>query len=82
MDRKCIRCGIVLEGGLLRAREGPMTIALAKEFSFVRSGTPTAANPIKAFQQGMAGEPADEAFPLTAWRCPKCGLVELSATKE
>jgi hypothetical protein len=59
-----------------------MTIALAKEFSFVRSGTPTSANPIRAFQQGMAVEPADEAFPLTAWRCPKCGFVELWAATD
>ena len=82
MDRTCFKCGVALEAGSLRAREGPMTIALAKDFSFVRSGTPTSANPIKAFQQGMAGEATDEAFPLTAWRCPKCGFVELCATRE
>jgi hypothetical protein len=82
MDRKCVRCGIVLEAGSLRAREGPMTISLAKEFFFDRPGTPTSRNPIEAFRQGMAGEPSAEALPVTAWRCPRCGLVELCATKE
>lgn len=82
MERTCFRCGVALEAGSLRAREGPMTITLAKEFSFVRSGMPTAANPLQGFQQGMTGEPTDEAFPLTAWRCPKCGFVELRATQE
>ena len=76
-----MRCGTVLEAGSLQGREGPMTIALAKEFSFVRTGTPTSGIPIKAFLQGIAGEPTDEAFPLTAWRCPNCGHVELCATK-
>ena len=82
MDRKCVRCGLALEAGSLRAREGPMAFLFFKEFSFVGAGTPTSANPIKAFQQGMAGEPSDEAFPLTACRCPKCGFVELCATKD
>jgi hypothetical protein len=82
MNRTCVRCGVALEAGWLHGREGYSTIALAKEFTFIRPGTPTSANPIEAFRQGMAGEPSDEALPVTAWRCPKCGLVELCAIKE
>lgn len=59
-----------------------MSIYLVKDFSFVREGTPTSPNPIKAFHQGIAGEPSDESFPVTAWRCPRCGLVELCASEE
>jgi hypothetical protein len=83
MDRTCVRCGVTLEAGSIRGREGsPMTIDIVKEFSFVRPGTPTSPNPIKAFHQGMGGEPSAESFPVTAWRCPRCGLVELCAAKE
>ena len=55
---------------------------LVNEFSFVQAGVPTSWNPIEAFRQGMAGEPADERFPVTAWRCPRCGLLELYAARE
>jgi hypothetical protein len=82
MDRTCVRCGVALEIGFLLAREGPMSVFLAKEFSFVRPGTPTSLNPLQALRQGMAGEPSDEVIPVTAWRCPRCGLLELSAAQE
>jgi hypothetical protein len=82
LDRKCMRCAVALEAGLLRARETPMTLLIIREFLFVRPGTPTSWNPLEAVRQGTAGEPTDETFPVTAWRCPQCGLVELCATKE
>jgi hypothetical protein len=81
MDKTCVRCRVPLEAGSLRAREAPMTVFVAKEFVFVRPGTPTSRNPLKALRQGMAGEPSDEVFPVTAWRCPQCGLLELCAGK-
>lgn len=55
---------------------------LGKEFSFIRPGKPTSWNPIEAVRQGLAGESSDERIPVTAWRCPRCGLLELHASKE
>ena len=82
MDRTCLRCGTVLEAGSLRGRDNPMSIPVVSELLFVRPGTPTSSNPITAFRQGTSSEPSDEAFPVTAWRCPQCGLLELCATRE
>jgi hypothetical protein len=59
-----------------------MTVPVVSELLFVRPGAPTSGNPVKAFRQGMAGEPTDEAIPVTAWRCPQCGCLELCAAKE
>jgi hypothetical protein len=53
-----------------------------KLFSFIRPGTATSWSPIEAIRQGMAGEPTDETFPVSVWRSPQCGLLELYATKE
>jgi hypothetical protein len=58
-----------------------MSIPIVSEVLFVRPGTHTSRNPISAFRQGMAEEPSDETFPVTAWRCPQCGLLELCAAK-
>ena len=79
MDKTCLRCGTALEKGSLRGRASPMSIPIVSELLFVRPGTPTSWNPVEAVRQGMAGEPTDEAFPVVAWRCPKCGLLELCA---
>jgi len=48
-------------------------------FAFVRPGTPTSANPVKAFLQGVRDEPGDQLLPLQAYRCTGCGRVELYA---
>ncbi len=46
---------------------------------FVVPGKHTSWNPIKAFQQGLQGERANEAYLLRGYRCPGCGTVELVA---
>jgi hypothetical protein len=50
-------------------------------FAFVRPGVPTSANPVKAFAQGLGEEPADQLFPIAAFRCVRCGRVELYAAE-
>jgi hypothetical protein len=77
MDRKCEKCGVALDQGWLHGREGYSTVDLTKEFSFIRPGTPTSWNPFEAFRQGMAEEPQGERLRVSAWRCPRCGRVEL-----
>jgi hypothetical protein len=84
MSKQCLVCGAPLEPGTVRARN-KNTLAdedfgvVVSEFSFVRPGTPTSANPISAFQQGMRGEPAEQLIPMSAFRCTRCGRVELYA---
>jgi hypothetical protein len=48
-------------------------------FTFVRPGTTTSANPVKAFMQGLREEPGEQPFTLEAFRCVGCGRVELYA---
>ena len=81
MDKRCARCAVALEGGSLRGRATQTSWDLVEVFAFVRPGTATSWNPIEAIRQGMAGEPTDETFPVSVWRCPQCGLLELYATK-
>jgi hypothetical protein len=59
-----------------------MTVPIVSELLFIRPGAPTSWGPVKAFRQGIAGEPTNEAIPVTAWRCPRCGSLELCAVKE
>jgi hypothetical protein len=59
-----------------------MTLLVVSELLFVRPGVPTSRNAVEAFRQGMAREPTDEAIPVAAWRCPRCGSLELCAVKE
>jgi hypothetical protein len=82
VDKRCARCGVALEAGSLRARATPTSWDLVEVLSFVRPGAATSWNPLEAIRQGMAGEPAGETFPVSLWRCPQCGLLELYATKE
>jgi hypothetical protein len=46
---------------------------------FVVPGERTSLNPIKAFKQGLEELPANKAYRLHGYRCPKCGSVELVA---
>ena len=82
LDRKCAKCGGALEAGSLRARDTQDLTSKVAEFSFVRPGEPTSCNPIEAFRQGMAGQPSEWQFPVLAWRCSRCGLVELYASDQ
>ena len=52
---------------------------LATGLLFVVPGEQTSWNPIKAFQQGLQGDQANEAYLLRGHRCPGCGTVELVA---
>jgi hypothetical protein len=46
---------------------------------FVVPGTPTSANPVKAFAQGLSDETANQGYLFTGRRCTRCGFVELYA---
>ena len=63
-----------LVGGATRPAAEPRLV-------FVVPGTPTSANPVTAFRQGMASEPGERAYLLRGYRCPRCGMVELAATE-
>ncbi|VTR91594.1 unnamed protein product [Gemmata massiliana] len=83
MDKRCVGCGGQLESGTIRARNmgqavhsGPQPGVIVSTFAFVRPGTPTSGNPVKAFLQGLHEEPGDQLFALEAYRCAQCGRVE------
>jgi hypothetical protein len=80
-DVHCYRCGAVMEDGYATALgliEGNPPPGGPK-LVFVVPGERTSANPIKAFQQGLQGDLANQAYLLRGKRCPACGLVELVA---
>jgi hypothetical protein len=85
MEKRCVGCGGQLESGVVRARNTSTTVGpvqpgiVVTAFAFVRPGTPTSANPVKAFVQGLREEPGEESLPLEAFRCVGCGRVELYA---
>lgn len=82
MQRRCNRCDVAMEAGfttawgLIGAQDGDSHLV------FVVPGVPTSYNPIKAFQQGLNSEKANEAYLLHGYRCPSCGLVELVAEEK
>jgi hypothetical protein len=43
-------------------------------------GVPTSSNLVKAFQQGVTGERANEVHAIKGLRCEGCGYLELYAT--
>lgn len=47
---------------------------------FIAIGTPTSANPLEAFRQGLSDEPADRRYGISGFRCTGCGFLELYAT--
>jgi hypothetical protein len=61
---------------------GDLTAPDTPRLLFVVPGERTSANPVKAFQQGLHGERDSKAYLLRGYRCPGCGVVELSATEE
>ncbi len=79
----CRQCATVMEEGYATAsgllRDNPLSGD--PTFTFVVPGQATSVNPIKAFQQGLHGERASEAYLLRGHRCPTCGTVELFATE-
>jgi hypothetical protein len=80
MDRQCIACGGQLETGALGARNTSTVSDLSDTgFAFIRPGVPTSSNPVRAFVQGLHDEPGDQQLPIVAFRCVKCGRVELYA---
>jgi hypothetical protein len=46
---------------------------------FIVLGNPTSPNPVTAFQQGLAGDPANQAYGIQGYRCAGCGALELYA---
>jgi hypothetical protein len=85
MDRQCIACGGQLETGTLGARNTSSVSDLSEllmavtAFAFIRPGVPTSSNPVRAFVQGLRDEPGEQQLPIVAFRCVKCGRVELYA---
>jgi len=83
MNGPCPKCGgtmvagvtsaVGLVGGLVHNPEKPW-------LKFVVLGTPTSANPIKAFGQGLEDEPGNAGFLIRGIRCGECGFLELYAT--
>jgi len=46
---------------------------------FVVPGRQTSLNPVTAFQQGLAQEPATRVYGISGFRCSQCGALELYA---
>jgi len=73
-----MQVGVASAEGLLfgsKASEG------VPRLIFVSTGTSTSRNPIKAFQQGLAEEPANKSYLIRGLRCANCGYLELYATE-
>ena len=73
--QRCAACGGQLERGVLQAAKAGST------FTFVRTGEPKPRplNPIKAILQIWREISGAEDLPLEAFRCVRCGRVELYA---
>jgi hypothetical protein len=78
----CPKCGGAMEAGVTSATGLLGTLASPDDprLMFVTLGTPTSANPLKAFKQGTAGEQANQGFLIRGKRCAACGFLELFAT--
>lgn len=75
----CSRCGGVTVRGRMRTVVAGMA---GGQVEFVIPGTRTSWNPVTAFRQGLAQEPADEVFSLGAmggFLCRSCGHLDLYA---
>lgn len=81
---RCQRCGAEMEAGWGTAigLMGSMTSTSEPQLVLIVPGEPTAANPIRAFKQGLEETPDSRAYLLRGHRCSACGKVELSATEE
>lgn len=82
METKCPKCGGQMLPGTTTARglwDDRVMPRDEPSLLFIVPGTPTSPNPIKAFAQGLADEPADRALPIVGLRCSNCGFLELYA---
>jgi hypothetical protein len=68
----CLKCGGPMERGVT------MPVAFKEgQLFFVVTSTLPSRNPVKAFKQGLAGEPDTRRYQLVGVRCSSCGFVEL-----
>jgi hypothetical protein len=84
-DRKCQKCGGQLEAGFTTATGligGDGIEAGKPRLVFVVPGPRPSWNPVKAFQQGLAGSHGDQVHGITGFRCQQCGALELYAPAE
>jgi ribosomal protein S27AE len=77
----CVKCGGPLIAGALERLQFDGENYYSSDLDFTIPGVPTSRNLIKAVKQGMAGEKEDEKFKVIAWRCSRCGFLELYAGK-
>jgi hypothetical protein len=80
--KTCVKCGGALEAGFTTASGligGDGTESREPKLVFVVPGTNTSANPLRAFNQGLADEKANRAFGIQGFRCSRCGRLELYA---
>ena len=84
METTCAKCGAPTRAGVATAHGligGDAAPAAQARLVFVVPGSPTSANPAKAFAQGLADEAPDHAYVVRGRRCTRCGYVELYATE-
>ena len=82
-NKTCGKCGGLLEAGRTTV-QGLVAPYLSEStpisrLVFIVLGTETSPNPIKAFEQGFADEPADRRYRIAGYRCSQCGALELYA---
>jgi len=88
VSKRCGDCGAELECGILHARNQSTVTAINEplmavtEFAFVRPSAPTSPNLVTAFLRGVQREPSDQALAVMAYRCTRCGRLELYAADE
>lgn len=84
MEATCAKCGSPKTAGVATAHGligGGAAPATQSRLVFVVPSSPTSANPLKAFAQGMADERPDHGYLIRGRRCTRCGYVELYATE-
>jgi len=84
MTTTCPKCGGTLEQGFTTAAGligGEKAEGRHAQLIFVVAGTRTSFNPVKAFKQGRADEPANRRYRIFGVRCSHCGFLELYGKK-
>jgi len=84
METVCPKCGGKTEAGVATAFGllfGGVVPKDKPRLQFVMGGSPTSSNPLKAFRQGIEGEPDTRVFWIEGERCSNCGYLELFALR-
>ena len=88
VSKRCGDCGAELECGILHARNQSTVTAINEplmavtEFAFVRPSAPTSPNLVTRSSRECGASRPTRHWPVMAYRCTRCGRLELYAADE